>query len=170
MVEQFATIVGLLSAFSSGRGANKALDLSEFQVWLVEHNHDNIVQLLNSDAKTNTFVKAYLNQQVPEIQIKLDTIINLVKIMTNDREDDEAGYTGKHYLRGVVLLGLERVINSRLEPEEFDIAHSYVSEMIGEHSHYNKYILEKMIRDCLYRKNTASHIMNIHWLDLIEYS
>lgn len=170
MVEQLATIVGLLSAFSSGRGANKALDIAEFQVWLAEHNHENIVQLLNSDAKTNTFVKAYLNHQVPEIQSKLDTIINLVKIMANDREGDEAGYTGKHYLKGVALLGLERVINSRLEPEEFDIAHSYVSEMIGEHSHYNKYVLEKMIRDCLHRKNTASHIMNMYWLDLIEYS
>lgn len=170
MVEQFATIVGLLSAFSSSRGTEQAIDMAEFQVWLSEHNHEDIVRLLNSDAKTNTFVKAYLNQQIPEIQSKLDTVIDLVRIMLSDRESDEVVYSGKHYLKGVVLLGLERVIGSGLRPESFDIAHSYLHELIGEHSNYNEYVLEKMIRESLERKNTASHILNVYWPDLVEFS
>jgi hypothetical protein len=88
--------------------------------------------------------------------------------MISDSETDEVEYSGKHFLKGVVLFGLERVMNSGLHSEEFDIAHSYVCEMIGEHSHYNKYVLEKMVRDCLQRKNSASHVMNTYWLDLVE--
>jgi len=34
MIEQFAVIVGLLSAFSSGREAKSALEIAEFQSWL----------------------------------------------------------------------------------------------------------------------------------------
>jgi len=128
------------------------------------------VQLLNSDMKTNIFVKSYLNQQIPEIQLKLDTIINLVQVITNDSESDEVKYSGKHYLKGVTLLGLERVIHSNLTSEEFDIAHSYVVEMIGDNCSYNKYVLEKMVRDCLLRKNTASDTLSTHWLELTGYS
>ena len=170
MTEQFAVIVGLLSAFSSGREAKSALEIAEFQSWLAEHNHEDIVQLLNSDMKTNIFVKSYLNRQIPEIQSKLDTIINLVQVMANDSESGEVEYSGKHYLKGVTLLGLERVIHSNLTSEEFDIAHSYVVEVIGDHSIYNKYVLEKMVRDCLLRKNAPSDILNIHWLELTGYS
>jgi hypothetical protein len=170
MIEQFAVIVGLLSAFSSGREAKAALDIAEFQGWLTEHNHEDIVQLLNSDMKTNIFVKSYLNQQIPEIQSKLDTIINLVQLMANDGDSVEVEYSGKHYLKGIALLGLERVIHSNLSSDEFDIAHSYVVEMIGDDVSYNKYVLEKMVKDCLLRKNTASDTLNIHWLELTGYS
>jgi hypothetical protein len=170
MVEQFATIVGLLAAFSSGRGAKQAMDMAEFQAWLSEHNHEEIVRLLDTDAKTNTFVKAYLNQQIPEIQSKLDTVIELVQIMLSDRDTDDAVYSGKHYLKGVVQLGLEQIIGSDLRPEDFDSAHSYLSDFIGEHSSYNKYVLEKMIRDSLERKHTASHILNVYWQDLVGFS
>ena len=145
MIEQYAVIVGLVSAFSSSRGAQTALDLAEFQSWLIEHNHEDIVQLLNVSAKTNTFVKAYLNQQVPEIQSKLDTIINLVEVMASDSENSEMEFSGQNFLRGVALLGLERVIGSRWQAGDFDAAHSYVLEMIGGHAQYNKYVSRK---DC----------------------
>lgn len=168
MVEQIATIVGLLSAFSAGRDAKKTSDIAEFQTWLSEHNHEDIVKLVTSDAKTNIFVKAYLNQQIPEIQSKLDRLINLVQVIANNSEANEVEYSGKHFLKGVLALGLERIIGSGLHSEEFEIAHSYVCEVIGEHSRYNKYVLEKMVRDCLQRKYTASQILNMYWLDLTE--
>jgi len=170
MIEKFAIIVGLLSAFSSGREAKSVLEIAEFQRWLTEHNHEDIVQLLSLDMKINVFVKSYLNQQIPEIQSKLDTIINIVQLMENDGESDEVEYSGKHYLKGVTLVGLERVIHSNLTPEEFDIAHSYVADVIGDGASYNKYVLEKMVRDCLLRKNTAYDTLNIHWLELAGYS
>jgi hypothetical protein len=168
MVEQIATIVGLLSAFSAGRDAKKNSDMAEFQSWLSEHNHEDIVTLVASDTKTNIFVKAYLNQQIPEIQSKLDRLINLVQVIANGSEANEVEYSGKHFLKSVLTLGLERIIGSSLHSEEFEIAHSYVCEVIGEQSRYNNYVLEKMVRDCLQRKYTASQILNMYWLDLTE--
>ena len=168
MIEQYAAIVGLVSAFASSRGSQKALDIAEFQAWLSEHNHEDIVRLLNANAKTHTFVKAYLNQQVPEIQTKLDTIINLVEVMASDSEESDDVFSGKLYLKGVVLLGLERIIVSGLRSEDFEIAHAYMYEMIGEHSKYNKYVLEKIVRECLLRKNTAADVLNVYLTDLVE--
>lgn len=80
------------------------------------------------------------------------------------------GISCKHYLKGIVLLGLEGVIGSGLRPESFDIAHSYLHELIGEHSNHNECMLEKMVRDSLERKNTASHILNVYWSDLVAFS
>lgn len=170
MVEQFAAIVGLLSAFSAGRGAKEALDVSEFQAWLSEHNHIDMLALINSDAKTNVFVKAYLNQQIPEIQSKLDTLINLVQVIAEDGETKDVEYSGKSFLKGVLRLGLEHVISSELHLNDFEIAHSYVCDVIGEQVHYNKYVLEKIVRICLQRKHSVSKILSMYWLDLTENS
>ncbi|MFB9867073.1 hypothetical protein [Vreelandella sulfidaeris] len=169
MVDQFATIVGLLSAFSSGRNAKKALDLAEFQVWLSEHNHEDVIELINFDANINLFVKAYLNKQIPEIQNKLDTIIELVIFLGHNNQSGEIEFSGKSYLKGVLLLGLERLINSGLGTEDFDIAHSYIVDVIGDNSRYNEYVLEKMVHVCLQKKNTASHVFYTYWPDLVEF-
>lgn len=170
MVEQYAAIVGLLSAFTTGRDVNKILDMAEFQAWLAEHNHGDIVRLIESDSRTSIFVKAYLHQQVPEIQRKLDTLVDLVKAMANEGERDEVSFSGKHYLKGVLKFGLERIIDSRLDSNDFDIAHSYVCESIGDSVYCNKYVLEKMIRVCLERTYTSSQILELYWLDLTEKS
>lgn len=42
MIAEFAQIVGLLSAFSSGRQGDEILDIAEFLKWLAEHNHEEI--------------------------------------------------------------------------------------------------------------------------------
>lgn len=168
MVDQIAAIVGLLSAFSSGRNAKKALDVAEFQVWLSEHNHEDILELINLDIRINVFVKAYLNKQIPEIQSKLDTIIDLVSVLGQYNQSYEMEFTGKSYLKGVLLLGLERLINSGLGTDDFDIAHSYIVDFIGDDSKYNKYVLEKMVYVCLQKKNTASYVFYTYWPDLVE--
>lgn len=169
MVDQFAAIVGLLSAFSSGRNAKKALDVAEFQVWLSEHNHEDVVELINFDANINIFVKAYLNKQIPEIKNKLDTIIDLVRRLGHNNQMLETAFSGKSYLKGVLLLGLERLIESGLGVDDYDIAYSYIVDMIGSESRYNVYVLEKMIHVCLQRKNTASHVFYTYWPDLIDF-
>lgn len=168
MIEQYTAIVGLVSAFSSGRGSQNALNIADFQVWLAEHNHEEVVQQLSTNVQTQIFVKAYLNRQLPEIQSKLDFIINLVGSLASEPLMDESVFSGKHYLKGVVLLGIERIIESGLHSEDFDIAHSYVCELIGESIYYNRYVLEKIIRDSLLRNQTASHILNLYWLDLVR--
>lgn len=170
MINEFAQIVGLLSAFSSGREAREALELAEFQNWLSQHNHQDIIRLIESDSNTAIFVKAYLNKEIPEIQGKLDKIIDLISTLTTVPEPDQVTFSGKHFLRGVTLLGLEHVMHSNLLPEDFEFARSYLLEMVGEHCQYNEYVLEKMVRDCLLRKDTASEILNKFWLDLTMYS
>ncbi len=170
MIEQFATIVGLLSAFSSGRGVQDASGLAEFQTWLAEHNHKDIVHILENSSKTNIFVKAYLNNEIPEIQRKLDLITDLVLTFVKGPVQDEAEFSGEHFLKGVMLLALERIIGSGLRQGDFDIALSYAEEMVGEHCDYNKYVFEKMIRECLRRQCTATAIQSTYWADLIESS
>lgn len=170
MVEQYAVIVGLLSAFTTGRDVKNVLDIVEFQAWLSDHNHDELVRLIDTDTRTNIFVKAYLNQQVPELQRKLDTIIDLVKAMAGEGRQDELAFSGSHFLKGVLRIGLERIIDSRLNSNDFDIAHSYVCELIGDDVCYNKYVLEKVIRVCLERSYTSSHVLEMYWLDFTENS
>lgn len=174
MIDNFAQIVGLLSAFSSGREAKKTLDVVEFQQWLFKHNHEDVIQRLDSDAKTAIFVKAYLNQQVPEIQSKLDQIIDLVKAMaysvSGEGQDGEKTFSGKHFLRGMLLLGLERVIHSDLKLEDIEFALAYVLEGIGDDIQYNEYVLERMIRESLSRNSTATEILSRYWLELTNYS
>jgi len=166
MIEGYAVIVGLVSEFSSSRGSQKSLGIAEFQIWLSDHNHEDIVQLLNTISKTHIFVKAYLNQQVPEIQTKLDKIIGLVEVIAGDSDSADDFFSGKYYLKGVLLFGLEHIIHSGLHPEDFEIAYAYIHEMIGEYSQYNKYELEKIIRECLQRKNAATHTLNVYFTDL----
>ena len=45
MIAEFAQIVGLVSAFVSGREASKALDMAEFLQWLSENNHQDIKRM-----------------------------------------------------------------------------------------------------------------------------
>ncbi|MFT7014137.1 MAG: hypothetical protein ACJAY7_000063 [Pseudohongiellaceae bacterium] len=174
MIDQFAQIVGLLSAFSSSRASTKALDFSEFQHWLSHHNHKDILEGLESNAKTAIFVKAYLNQQLPEIQGKLDHVIDLVNAMASavigESQQGEVVFSGRHYLKGVTLLGLETVIHSNLQSEGFKFAHAYMLEMIGDDVQYNEYVLDRMVRESLLRNCTATEIISKHWLELITYS
>jgi len=107
---------------------------------------------------------------VPEIQKKLDVIINLVKVMAGEEECRENIFTGRNYLKGVLRIGLERLIDSRLNVSDFDLAHSYFCDLIGDGISYNKYVLEKIVRVCLERSYTSSEVLEMYWLDLTENS
>ncbi|ATI02826.1 MULTISPECIES: hypothetical protein [Cycloclasticus] len=167
MVEQFAVIVGLISAFSAGRELNKATDMAEFQSWLIEHNHQDILALITESNKSSRFVKAYLNQQVPEIQGKLDKLIYLVENLAGEDGSDELEFTGHHYLKGILRCSFENIFNSNLSSNDFDIAYTYVTDWIGDSARYNEYVLEKMVRESLKRKNTISQLIDKYWFDLV---
>ena len=68
----YATIVGLLSAFSSGRQADKSADLNEFTSWLMEHNHQELVDAIKQNQTTSIGIKSLLNQNASELNSKLD--------------------------------------------------------------------------------------------------
>ena len=46
MIAEYAQIVGLLSAFSSGRKLEETANIVEFLEWLTEHNHVDIRKLI----------------------------------------------------------------------------------------------------------------------------
>lgn len=71
MIEQaitFATIVGLLSDFSSGRAARETAEITEFTEWLTHHNHNDIVCRLEQNQGTTISIKALLRYQNSELK------------------------------------------------------------------------------------------------------
>ena len=67
IVESFATIISLASAFSTGRDINQNTSLIEFQSWLVESGHKNLSEDIANSHATGIYIKALLNQQLPLI-------------------------------------------------------------------------------------------------------
>ncbi len=70
----FATIVGLLSAFSSGRQSDSISELTEFISWLLEHNHQELAQSIEQNATTAASIKALLNLHNEELHDKLNDL------------------------------------------------------------------------------------------------
>ena len=78
LVSGYASIVGLLSAFAASRNGQKTEDFQNFIEWLIEHNHEELVLEIHKNQSTAIFIKAFLNKEIPEIQLKLDSILALV--------------------------------------------------------------------------------------------
>lgn len=83
MVAEFATIVGLLSAFSSGRSGQEQLELSEFLAWLSEHNHEEIKRSIESNQATTISIKALLHKGLVDVHEKLDGISQRLAILSS---------------------------------------------------------------------------------------
>lgn len=83
MVAEFATIVGLLSAFSSGRTGQQQLEFSEFLAWLAEHNHEDIKKSIESNQATAVSIKALLNKGLVDVHEKLDDISERMAILSS---------------------------------------------------------------------------------------
>jgi hypothetical protein len=62
MIAEFATIVGLLSSFSSGRQSDKLLNIAEFLQWLTEHNHSEVRELIEQNQTISISIKALLTK------------------------------------------------------------------------------------------------------------
>lgn len=90
MVAEFATIVGLLSAFSSGRTGKKQVELGEFLVWLSEHNHEDIKQSIEANQATTLSIKAILNRGLVDVHERLDAISERLAILASRSEGVEA--------------------------------------------------------------------------------
>lgn len=83
MVAEFATIVGLLSAFSSERTGHQQLELSEFLAWLEEHNHEDIKKSIESNQATTVSIKALLNKGLVDVHEKLDDISERLAVLSS---------------------------------------------------------------------------------------
>jgi len=79
----FATIVGLLSAFSSGRQSQSTAELTEFIAWLIDHNHKELAKTVEQNFSTSASIKALLNQQSSELNKKLDTLSETMALVAS---------------------------------------------------------------------------------------
>lgn len=89
MIAEFATIVGLLSSFSSGRQSDKLLDIAEFLQWLTEHNHSEVRELIEQNQATSISIKALLNNGVDDITKKLIGISEQIAVLASRSEGIE---------------------------------------------------------------------------------
>jgi hypothetical protein len=82
VIAEFAQIVGLLSAFTSGRKTDEILSIAEFLQWLTEHNHEEIKCIVEQNQTTVTSIKALLNDDIKEIKNTLEGISKQVAVLS----------------------------------------------------------------------------------------
>ncbi|WP_419614269.1 hypothetical protein [Thiolapillus sp.] len=87
MIAEFAQIVGLVSAFVSGREASKALDMAEFLQWLSENNHQDIKRIVEQNHTTTTSIKALLNHDLEDIKTRLEEVSNQIAALSGCSDD-----------------------------------------------------------------------------------
>jgi tetratricopeptide (TPR) repeat protein len=74
IIESFASVVSLASAFGSGRDAAKIIDLLEFQNWLIDCGNKELADAIEESQTTSIYIKAILNQQLPLIFEALNNV------------------------------------------------------------------------------------------------
>ncbi len=169
----YATIVGLLSAFTTGRDFQKGLEMAEFEAWLIEHNHHQVMEEIEKDQATSVFVKAFLNREIPEIQYKLDAILALVHSLL-ERQTEVADSTvgaplNLHYGKRMLTFLFEMFKTNELTIANFDYALEETKDLINGHlQQVNPYVLESMVRECLSSGKLPTEIVHEHWFNLIE--
>ncbi|GHA14028.1 hypothetical protein GCM10008090_24760 [Arenicella chitinivorans] len=82
MIAEFAQVVGLLSAFASGRKANEIADVGEFLNWLTEHNHIELCEKIRRNQETTLSIKIILNKGLESVNEKLDKISDQLAILS----------------------------------------------------------------------------------------
>ena len=173
LVSGYASIVGLLSAFSAERHGQKTEDLQNFIEWLIKHNHQELVSEIHKNQSTAIFIKAFLNKEIPEIQLKLDSILALVQIVIErqqePRETSLEHDLGLRYAQIIITFIFEQFKNEKLKIENFDYALEFTKESIQGHiQEFNNYVLEAMVRECLTSRTSATEIVHKHWGSLIS--
>lgn len=89
MIAEFATIVGLLSAFSSGRSGQKHVELTEFLVWLTDHNHADVKTSIETNQATALSIKSILSRGLDDVHEKLEAISERLAILASRSEGIE---------------------------------------------------------------------------------
>jgi len=169
LIDQYTTIVGLVSAFASGREASRALSVAEFNSWLAEHNHQALAKVIDQNAGLSVFIKAYLNRELPQVQTKLDALMVMVEMLVERSVDSSitAALPGEHYAKNVALLLIGRVMEiGRTTNIEYvvDELEDHLTQNAIEYDHR---AVKRMVEDAAGRTGTAANILQQHWDDIV---
>lgn len=82
----FSTIVGLMAAFKAEKETSKGNEYEEFLSWLSEKRHNEIISLLESNAKTSVSIKAFLHQDREVIVSKFQRIEEVLVLLSSQIE------------------------------------------------------------------------------------
>ena len=75
----FATIVGLLATFQSGREAKEGKkDLESFKQWLSENNHSNMIAIIDNNESLQQDLTSFMNQNHEQVMSQLSTLNDLM--------------------------------------------------------------------------------------------
>ncbi len=81
----FASIVGLVANFASGRGHQDVLEIREFMEWLRFHGHHEVLAQIESNAAATASIKAALSEGKHELLARLGNIESLLTALTIDQ-------------------------------------------------------------------------------------
>lgn len=168
----YASIVGLLSAFSASRNGQETKDFQLFIEWLIEHNHEQLALEVHKSQSTAVFIKAFLNNEVPEIQLKLDSILALVQIIIECQQESQGKPLeqdlGQRYAQRIIIFVFEQFKNEKIKIDNYDYAFGFTKDSIEGHlKEFNTYVLEAMVRECLTSRTSATEIVHKHWGNLV---
>lgn len=168
-IEQYTAIVGLLSAFTSGRDASKALSLAEFNVWLSEHSHSELITAIEQNAGVAIFIKACLNRELPLIQTKLNALTSMIEVLV-ERSDDQVSagvLPGELYAKNVALLYLGKALEYGRSVDAQSIVDELEYILRQGSISYRRDILHTMVEHAVSRTGTAATILGTFWGELI---
>ncbi len=83
MIAEFVQIVGLLSAYETGRQLSDVRGIASFLEWLTEHNHNEVRDVIEQNQVTSISIKALLSTGIDDINRKLKEISSQVATLAS---------------------------------------------------------------------------------------
>jgi hypothetical protein len=83
LASAFAAIVGLIATYKNEKKGKSDDEYRDFLEWLGNHKHQEVVELLNLNAKTSISIKALLNQDRAILLDKLESIDKMLAVLSS---------------------------------------------------------------------------------------
>lgn len=109
---------------------------------------------------------------MPEIQLKLDSILALVQMIIECQQESQGKPLeqdlGQRYAQRIIIFVFEQFKNEKIKIDSYDCAFGFTKELIeGYLKEFNTYVLEAMVRECLISRTSATEIVHKHWGNLV---
>jgi hypothetical protein len=167
-IDRYTAIVGLLSAFSSGRGPGQAQTLAEFQAWLSDHNHRELATTAGYNSGVASFIEAYLNRQLPHIQSKFDVLMSMVEVLIErGGVEGVSNGIGEHYAKNATIMFIGEAMAYPGSIDKPYIVAGIMHMLDLSMLQHDKNSLDAMVDDIVGRKHSAVAVTNEYWGRLI---